>query len=388
MKVIVAVPDRERGFDLARALHGEGVLSSCITTCPSVAARRALPPGALVTTIGWIGAGRWVHRHLHLPGRIEPVLDAAFARFVARSLPAESKILMVWRQAALEAIPAAQALGLKVVLIQSAPHIAYRTEVQRRSHKRFDLTAPERASCLVARELAEYDAADAITVPTRFVAETFIRRGLARERVLINPYGADLSHFLALPLRRETQPLRILFVGRVGICTGVPWLLRAFARLDVKAELHLVGPLDPGMDHVLRYEPMAHVTVHGFVPESTLPAQYAAADIFCLPALKEEWPLGILRAMASGVPVVATPETGAADIMRDGIDGRIVPSGNPPALAVALEEMSADPLLRHAMGDRARRAVATGYDWASHGRRAVAACAHLLRPSSDVPHET
>lgn len=388
MKVIVAVPNRDWGFDLARALHGEGVLSSFITTCPALAARRALPPGMPVTTTGWIETGRWLHRHLHLPGRIEPFLAAAFARFVARSLPAEGEVLMVWCRAALEAIPAAQARGLKVVLIQSAPHIAYRTEVQRRSHKRFDLTAPETSPPLVTRELDEYEAADAIAVPTRFVAETFIRRGLARERVIVNPYGADLSPFFALPLRRETRPLRILFVGRVGICTGVPWLLRAFARLDMKAELHLAGPLDPGMDHVLRYEPMARVTVHGPVPERLLPAQYAAANIFCLPALKGEWPLGILRAMASGVPVVATPETGAADILRDGIDGRIVPSGHPPALAAALEELAADPLLRYTIGDRARRVVATGYDWASHGRRAVAACEHLLRPSGDLPHDT
>lgn len=77
--------------------------------------------------------------------------------------------------------------------------------------------------------------------------------------------------------------------------------------------------------------------------------------------------------------MVATPETGAADILRDGVDGRIVPSGDPPALAMTLEELANDPLLRQMIGDRARRVAATGYSWADYGRRAVIAYERLLQ---------
>lgn len=125
----------------------------------------------------------------------------------------------------------------------------------------------------IARELAEYEAVDAIAVPTLFVAGTFIRRGIPKERLIINPYGVDLPCFIQPFPRRVAQPLQILFVGQVGICKGVPWLLRAFARLDVKAELHLVGPLELGMERVLRHEPMEGVILHGPVPDQTVSCQ-------------------------------------------------------------------------------------------------------------------
>ncbi|KAF0138189.1 MAG: Glycosyl transferase group 1 [Rhodospirillaceae bacterium] len=379
MKVVVAVPGRFHGFDLARVLHGQEVLARFLTTCPAFVVRRSLSASAPFKTAGWLEVGRWLHRRLHLPGEIDPALATAFARFVAHSLPDGGQILVVWSGAALEAITAARTQGMKVVLERSTPHVAYQTEIRRRTYKRFDLVWPGTSPRLVARELAEYEAVDAIAVPTRFVAETFMRRGIPKERLIVNPYGVDLSRFVPLPLRRDTRPLRILFTGRVGVCKGVPWLLRAFARLDLKAELHLVGPLDPGMDRVLRHEPMERVVLHGLVPDRQLPAYYTAADIFCLPSLEEGLPVGVVQAMACGLPVVATTESGAADILRDGIDGRIVPSGNPPALAAALEELAADPLLRQTIGDRARRAVSTGYDWTAYGRRATAAYERVLR---------
>lgn len=379
MKVAVAVPGRFHGFDLARELHSQGVLARLLTTCPTFVVRRVLPAGAPVKTAGWLGMGRWLQRRLHLPERADSFLSIVFARFVAHSLPPGGQILVMWSGTALEAIPAARGYGMKVVLERSVPHIAYQTEVRRRIRKRFDLMWAETPPHHIARELAEYEAVDAIAVPTSFVAGTFIRRGIPKERLIINPYGVDLSCFVQPLPRRSEQSLRILFVGRVGICKGVPWLLRAFARLDMKAELHLVGPLEPGMEHILRHEPMEHVILHGPVADRQLPEHYAAADIFCLPSLEEGLPVGVVRAMACGLPVVATPETGAADILRDGVDGRIVPSGDPPALAMALEELASDPLLRQTIGDRARRAAITSYNWADYGRRAVISYEHLLQ---------
>ena len=181
----------------------------------------------------------------------------------------------------------------------------------------FELDFNETPGLIIEREMAEYEAADAIAVPTRFAADTFTARGIPAAKLLVAPYGVDLQRFYPAPARAAEGPVRILFVGRVGIRKGVPALLRAFAPLAGAAELHLVGPVEPDTKELLARLPSAGLTIHGAVPAERLPALYANADIFCLPSLEEGFPLVLLQAMASGLAVVTTPEAGAADILSD-----------------------------------------------------------------------
>ncbi|MEO5374890.1 MAG: glycosyltransferase family 4 protein [Alphaproteobacteria bacterium] len=378
MRVAVAVHGRFHAFDLAAYLHGRGLLAGLVTTYPDFATRRFVPKDAPVTSAAWLEAWRRLHARLKLPGSTDVFVAKAFGRFTARHLPVGADLLVGWSAASLEAITAAHARGMKVVIERGSSHIVHQTEVLDREHERFDLPWRRTDQRLIERELAEYERADAIAVPTSYAAETFKRRGIPAERLIVNPYGVDLALFRPSPPRPPDTPVRILFVGRVGVRKGVPWLLRAFALLDARAELHLVGPVEPGMDKVLALEPMERVVVRGPLPGAQLPQEYAAADIFCLPSLEEGLPLVVLQAMASGLAVVATPETGAGDVIRDGIEGRLVPSGDPRALAAALDALAGDPLLRSHMGDRARRAVESGLGWDDYGKRAVAAYEKLL----------
>ncbi len=86
------------------------------------------------------------------------------------------------------------------------------------------------------------------------------------------------------------------------------------------------------------------------------------AQLFVLPSHYEGQPIAILEAMASGLPVVVTTVGANPDVVRDGVDGRVVPSHDPEALAAALEELIRDPQLRVRMGTSARARAAEGYD--------------------------
>lgn len=378
MKVAVAVHGRFHAFDLAAYLQRRGMLAGLATTYPGFAVRRFLPAGAPVASVAWLEAWRRLHAKLSLPGSTDVFVAKAFARFSAANLPANADVLVTWSAASLEAIAAAKARGMTVVLERGSSHIAHQTEVLDHEHERFAVPWRRTDQRIIDRELAEYERADAIAVPTSHAADTFKRRGVPADKLIVNPYGVDLGLFRPSPPKPAAGPVRILFVGRVGVRKGVPWLLRAFALLDARAELHLVGPVEPGMDKVFALEPMERVVVRGPVPGAMLPAEYAAADIFCLPSLEEGLPLVVLQAMASGLPVVATPETGAGDVIRDGIEGRLVPARDPRALATALDALAGDALLRNHIGDRARRAVESGFGWDDYGRRAVAAYETLV----------
>ena len=92
-----------------------------------------------------------------------------------------------------------------------------------------------------------------------------------------------------------------------------------------------------------------------------MPAMYRNADVLVLPSLVEGSALVVLEAMASGLPVIVTPNVGA-DAVRDGVEGFVVPIRSPEAVACRLEELASDDSLRVAMG-KAARTAALGCHW-------------------------
>jgi glycosyltransferase involved in cell wall biosynthesis len=192
--------------------------------------------------------------------------------------------------------------------------------------------------------------------------------------------------------------LLVLFVGRLETEKGVPVLLDAFrtASLGERAVLALAGegPLAPLL------EGQAGVRGLGRVPESELPALYAAADVLVLPSVPtrtflEPWGLVVNEAMAQGTPVITSDAVGAAagGLVRDGQTGLVVPAGDVRALAARLQVMAANRELRLRLGAAGHDEVArfTPDAWARGFERALmgvgAGRPTDLRPSPVRPPE-
>ena len=220
----------------------------------------------------------------------------------------------------------------------------------------------------VEQEIAEYEAADFIAIPSAFAARTFVNCGVPAHKLLINPYGVDLRLFdrrdddRSVPITKE---LRILHVGRVSAQKGAHYLVDAAGRLR-NTRLTFVGAVDPGMHDVVR---KSNVRVVGAVPGSVLPEYYRDSDVFCLLSIQDGLALVVAQAMAMGLPVIATPNTGAEELIDDGETGFIVPARDPGAVASRLRELAQNPELRKRIGQRARARVASGFGWAHYGAR-------------------
>ena len=374
MKVCVSVHGRFHAFELARGLHRRGALQCLLTTYPAFVPKRVIGPSVSLRTAPWIEAWRRLYPKLRLGPQPDLAISKAFGQFAAGALKnIQADVLVGWSSATLEAVPVARDKGMKVVIERGSTHITHQTEVLQDEYRRHGLDFRATAPGMVERELREYELADAIAVPSRFAAGTFIERGIPERKLIVTPMGVDLGRFSSTPSNAGDRLPRILFVGAVGLRKGVPLLLRAFARLKDIAELHLVGPVEDDFRPIMATLPLDNVVVRGPVAGERLQDVYANADVFCLPSVEEGFGMVVTEAMACGLPPVVTERVGASDTIVPGENGLIVAHGDETALAEALEKLVSNSELRRTMGTAARKRVKTGCSWDDYVDRAVAA---------------
>jgi phosphatidyl-myo-inositol alpha-mannosyltransferase len=200
----------------------------------------------------------------------------------------------------------------------------------------------------------------AVSEEARRTVEEALGNGL---RVI--PNGVDCSRFAGLP---EPAGSTVLFIGRFEPRKGARVLIDAFPALKERhpqAALIMVGEgserraCEQAVPEALRED----VTFVGRVEPWELAQSMGLAAVVCVPSLGgESFGIVLLEGMAGGRPVVASNIPGYAAVLRDGIDGFLVPPGDPAALADALSRILDDPARAKAMGG-AGRERALRYDW-------------------------
>jgi alpha-maltose-1-phosphate synthase len=142
-------------------------------------------------------------------------------------------------------------------------------------------------------------------------------------------------------------------------------------------ELAVVGGVAHDLEPLLRRFDDARISYRPPVSRAELPAVYRAADVLVFPSLNDAFGLVMLEAMACGLPVIATDHSGAVDVIRDGVDGFVVPARDPAAIAARLEPLIADPSLAAEMGRLARQRIAGHYTLDHHAGRLADVCRRL-----------
>lgn len=217
-------------------------------------------------------------------------------------------------------------------------------------------------------EAMEHEQADLVVAASSFTVRTLVEQGVPAGKICVNPYGVDAGAFK----RKEAtvhHPLRFVYVGAITASKGIPVLLEAWKRLQLKkAELWLVGPIPAQVRALLPSLP--GLKIFGALPHQEIPGILQQCDVFLFPSFFEGFGLVILEAMACGLPVVATTSTAGPDLYPAGEGGWIVEPGDLNALMVVMEECLVDPQRVAAMGREARR-LAEQHTWAAYGSRWV-----------------
>lgn len=269
----------------------------------------------------------------------------------------------------LAAVEQARAQGLHVVheLIIGADVGRIMLE-ERRRHPGIEpgLESVEEVEAGIARDIRKWQLSDRVLVPSRYCWESSVALGCDPAKLRLVPYGIDAHWF---DLKPRPEPGRLLFVGQVGLRKGSHVLAaacRELRRRGCRFECVVAGPPISRVDHPLYAGP----TYLGQVPRSQVQAQFCRADLFVLPTLADSFGLVHLEAMACGVPVITTPHCGS--VVRDGVEGFIVPIRDPLALADRIQQLLEDRGMRQRLG-QAARARAAEYTWRHYGERLAAA---------------
>jgi glycosyltransferase involved in cell wall biosynthesis len=191
---------------------------------------------------------------------------------------------------------------------------------------------------------------------SRWAAQSLTRDyGLPEDRVHVIPPGVDLRRFRPRQGPRPDGPLRVLFGGGDFRRKGGDDLLAAFDLLRGAVQADVVSVTAPG-DNGAAWR--RHTSVRPQSPE--LIDLYQRADVFVLPSRSETFGLAVAEALACGLPVITTRVGAFPEMVRDGVNGHLVPPGSPHLLAEAIRSLIDHPERRAAMGaaslDLARQA--------------------------------
>ncbi len=192
-----------------------------------------------------------------------------------------------------------------------------------------------------ARQRAEVDLADVVICPSTFSAQ------LIGDRPTVEILPFAMSEAFNCPTEIDfnnantSRPLRILFVGNDEIRKGLPVLVEALRKLPQEL-FECKGAGNWNLSELGWKSVSAVMEPLGAVPRGRMPHLYDWADVFVMPTFSDTMGVVILEAMARGVPVITTRNSGGPDLIQHGGEGYILDAGDSPAVAEILVELASD----------------------------------------------
>lgn len=362
MKVSVSVGGTFHAFHLAAQLERRGLLHRLITTHrpmrgEGVSSRRIV--ANLVPEIFM-----QVPRRLHLPLRGDYWKAESFDRWAARHVDG-CDVLVGFAVFSLHSMRRARARGITTVLERASSHILHQQALLEEESRRFAYPLAPIDRRLVAKQLREYDEADYISVPSTFVYRTFLERGFSPARLINVPLGVEIERFTPGPKRDGV--FRVLAAG-LSLQKGTPYILEAAGGMErPDVELMFLGSMGYDVAPVLaRYE--GRYRWPGYVSQERLVELIRQGSVFVQPSVQDGFGMLIVQAMAVGLPVICTTNTAGPDLVREGVEGFIVPVRDAGAIRERLSYLAAHPEVCRRMGEAAI-ARARAFDWNAYGDR-------------------
>jgi len=309
-----------------------------------------------------------------LTDRIWSFTEPAFDRLVARKIHANLTGIYGYEYSSLASFTRAKEMGITTIYDVPAPETHFvrklmDTEVERHPVLRtaYHQHTSAREQPRTARRQAEWHAADKVIVASSVTRDSFAAAGLLTDKISVVPYGAPppIDALKQRPSRATKGKLQLLWAGSFNVRKGAHYLIESWRRhrLDQIAELKVFGPMllpnslckpiPPGIE----FSPS--------VPRHELMFHYANSDALIFPTLCDGFGMVVTEAWSQGLPVLTTRRAGAADLLRDGQNGRLFEPANIDSLADCVTWCAEHRSALAAMREPARE-TAAGWQWSDY----------------------
>ena len=372
MKVVISTAGRFHLFALARELERRGILERIYTGFPWSVLKRENVPRARVSTFPWLRAPYMALGRLPFvtPAQLRKTLATlsilAQDAYVAQRLP-DCDVFVGHDGVGLSTGREARRRGYRYITDTGTAHLRHQRAILRDEYARNGIEFRLGEDKVYLRQLEEYDAADAIITPSDFVKGSFLSQGVPAHKLQVIPYGANGEHFYPAG-SPAPQTFRVLFAGNLSLTKGVRYLLEAFRSFaHPRKELVIAGTIADDVRPILRQFSDVAANFLGPVPHLDLRRLYSASHVLVLPSVCEGFGMVMAEALACGCPVIASTNTGAANLFAQGREGFIVPIRDSAAICNCFTRLADEPNTRHRMSAAAVERIRALNGWRSYG---------------------
>jgi glycosyltransferase involved in cell wall biosynthesis len=334
MKIAIVVPGRFHAFELAAALRGLGhevwVFSNYPTSQAVAFGVDARTYRWHKTSRAWLRASQWIAPGNSRASFRDRTFLTSFGRWAADqvALHGPFDIVHAFSGVAEESLRMG-GLPDRTSMVRGSAHILEQRALLLQEAERNGAVADLPSEWVIERELREYAVVPSIHVLSTFAKESFMRRGVPSERLALVPCGTNDSAFRAddATVGRRTDrvrngaPLRVLCVGSFSQQKGAKDFVAVAEALADRMSFTWVGEC---ADDALQLRSPAF-TLRPRVAQAALAAIYAEHDLFYFPTVQDGFGMVLSQALAANMVLVASTNSAAPDLVRDGETGYLVP---------------------------------------------------------------
>jgi glycosyltransferase involved in cell wall biosynthesis len=262
----------------------------------------------------------------------------------------------------------AKSLGIPTIILHRTLHPLHVANILKEESKKFGIM--EKSVLVhekwVRNRVKTLKECDKIFALSELERDSLVKYGIPDSKIEVLHYGQGVDTDYFRPSSKKEETFTVLFLGHKSLIKGVPYLLEAWRRLNLKdAKLVIAGFQDKRL--IEMYRRRTQFEAPGIVNPLKY---YQEAHIYILPSLGDPFPRTALEAMSCGLPVIVSDMTGIKDIIEDGKEGFIIPSRSVKYISEKILYFYENPSEIKRMGKNAR-SKAEEYTWENFAKEVI-----------------
>jgi len=254
---------------------------------------------------------------------------------------------------------------------RGSTEITHQLRVMQQLHHELSLPCRQVHPFLIENETREAQVATAITVPSQFCKRTFVDKGFSADKIHVINYGVSLNDFYPDSHAKESICKQLIFCGQFSIRKGAQVLIDYFrAKPYLSSHLKVVGSVNPNLKKLYSNLSIANIDFVGVVPRLQVHRFMKDSVALILPSFEEGLALVIPQALACGIPVIGSVQSGATEYVCDGYNGFILDEISTRGIDMAVRKLfSLSPDEYEQMSANCSASVRNLGGWDNYGQK-------------------